>query len=290
MNNKISFRFLEFIRSESAGGILLMITAALAMVLANTPLSTYYDLIITIPVHIRVGPLEITKPLLLWVNGGLMVAFFFLVRLELKRELLVGELSDRRKIALAALGALGGMLVPSLTNVAVFGKKNISNVGYIVAIFFPKRHVGNRLQSKSISSQRSKGLASVAILRHHFEEFELRYDEVFSREHGFYRPIISHVVHKYLKCGDLQDGFARVRCPDCHHEYLLAYSCRGRWFCPSCHSKKVVQFAHHLKEAVLYPVPYWQYVFSIPKILRKFFFYNRKLLGKLSQCAAKSLA
>ncbi len=60
-------------------------------------------------------------------------------------------------------------------------------------------------------------------------------------------------------------------------------------YLPSCHNKKVVQFGHHLKETVLYPVPHRQYVFSIPKILRKFFLYDRKLLGKLSQCASKSL-
>ena len=59
--------------------------------------------------------------------------------------------------------------------------------------------------------------------------------------------------------------------------------------CPSCHNKKVVQFGHHLKETVIYPVPHRQYVFSIPKILRRYFLYDRKLLGKLSQCAAKSL-
>ncbi|MCP3890803.1 MAG: hypothetical protein GY702_18315 [Desulfobulbaceae bacterium] len=50
-------------------------------------------------------------------------------------------------------------------------------------------------------------------------------------------------------------------------------ACCGRWFCPSCHNKKVVQFGHHLKETVLYPVPHRQYVFSIPKILRRFFLY-----------------
>jgi hypothetical protein len=83
---------------------------------------------------------------------------------------------------------------------------------------------------------------------------------------------------------------ARVKCPDCHYESLLAFSCRGRWFCPSCHNKKDVQFGHHLKQAVLYPVPHRQYVFSIPKILRRHFPYDRKLLGKLSQCASKSLA
>jgi len=60
-------------------------------------------------------------------------------------------------------------------------------------------------------------------------------------------------------------------------------------YLPSCHNKKVVQFGHHLKETVLYPVPHRQYVFSVPKILRRFFFYDRKLLGRLSQCAVKSL-
>ena len=128
------------------------------------------------------------------------------------------------------------------------------------------------------------------LLNDHFFEFEAVYDGLFQRRYGFYRPVISHVVNKYLECGDLHQGFARIKCPDCQHEYLLAFSCRGSWFCPSCHNKKVVQFGHHLKETVLYPVPHRQYVFSIPKILRKFFLYDRKLLGKLSQCAAKSLA
>lgn len=64
---------------------------------------------------------------------------------------------------------------------------------------------------------------------------------------------------------------------------------RSSLTCPTCHAKQVVQFGHHLKETVLYPVPHRQYVFTVPKILRKFFFYNWKLLGKLSQCAAKSL-
>ncbi|OGQ96095.1 MAG: hypothetical protein A2521_13390 [Deltaproteobacteria bacterium RIFOXYD12_FULL_57_12] len=102
------------------------------------------------------------------------------------------------------------------------------------------------------------------------------------------RPVIPGVVRGFLKCGDLADGFARVRCPACLHEYLLAFSCRGRWFCPSCHSKKVVQFGLHLRENLLYPVPHRQYVFSIPIILRTFFKYDRKLLGKLCQCVNKS--
>lgn len=119
MKTNFSLRFAEFVRSESSGGILLMVAAALAMVLANTPLSSYYHLLNATPVHIQIGPLEIAKPLLLWVNDGLMASFFFLVGLELKRELLIGELSDKRKIILPALGAVGGMLVPALIYLAV---------------------------------------------------------------------------------------------------------------------------------------------------------------------------
>lgn len=117
--DRVSRRLSEFIRSESAGGILLMITAALAMILANTPLSYLYDMFVSTPVHIRVGPLEIAKPLLLWVNDGLMAAFFFLVGLELKRELVIGELSNKSNIILPALGAIGGMAIPSLIYIAV---------------------------------------------------------------------------------------------------------------------------------------------------------------------------
>ena len=67
------------------------------------------------------------------------------------------------------------------------------------------------------------------LLNEHFDEFEERYDELFSKGDGFYRPIISHVVRKFLECGDLHQGFACIRCPDCHHD-VLAFGCRGRWF------------------------------------------------------------
>ncbi|HBH29803.1 MAG: transposase zinc-binding domain-containing protein [Desulfofustis sp. PB-SRB1] len=79
-----------------------------------------------------------------------------------------------------------------------------------------------------------------------------------------------------IKCGDLHEGFARIRCPDCHQNHILAFSCRGRWFFPSCHAKKVAQFRHHLRETVLYPVAHRHYAFSIPNILRRFFVYSKK--------------
>ena len=104
----------SFLRLESAGGILLFAAAILAMILANSPLSGMYSAILETPVEIRVGPLEIAKPLLLWVNDGLMALFFFLVGLELKRELIEGELSKPGNILLPLIGAIGGMLVPAL--------------------------------------------------------------------------------------------------------------------------------------------------------------------------------
>ena len=104
----------SFLKLESAGGILLFCTAVLAIIVANSPLENYYQLLLSTPVEIRIGALEIAKPLLLWINDGLMAIFFFLVGLELKRELLEGELSDKKNIILPGIGAVGGMVVPAM--------------------------------------------------------------------------------------------------------------------------------------------------------------------------------
>lgn len=102
----------DFLRHESASGIILMGMAVLALVAANSPLRSWYDLLLQIPVEIRIGALHIDKPLLLWVNDGLMAVFFFLVGLELKREIIEGELSEPSQVVLPAVAALGGMVVP----------------------------------------------------------------------------------------------------------------------------------------------------------------------------------
>ena len=122
----------EFIQSESAGGILLVCAAAMAMIAANSPIETLYRYLIDLPVQVRIGPLEIAKPLLLWVNDGLMAVFFFLVGLELKRELLVGELADRKRIALPALGALGGMAVPAVIYAAINWGDQVAMRGWAI--------------------------------------------------------------------------------------------------------------------------------------------------------------
>ncbi len=104
----------EFLRLETASGILLIVAAILALLLANSPLAPLYELLIKTPVEIRLGALVIAKPLLLWINDGLMAIFFFLVGLELKRELLEGELSRKENIILQAAGAVGGIAIPGL--------------------------------------------------------------------------------------------------------------------------------------------------------------------------------
>ncbi len=103
-----------FLRLESASGILLIIATILALIFANTGLSVYYNLLLSTPVEIRIGELIVDKPLLLWINDGLMAVFFFLVGLELKRELIEGELSDKKNVILPGIGAVGGMLFPAL--------------------------------------------------------------------------------------------------------------------------------------------------------------------------------
>jgi Na+:H+ antiporter, NhaA family len=106
--------FREFLRLEAAAGIILVLAGAVALMLANSPLAPHYDTLLDLPVAISIGPFEIRKPLLLWLNDGWMAVFFFLVGLEIKREFLDGELSDRRTAALPIIGALGGMAVPAL--------------------------------------------------------------------------------------------------------------------------------------------------------------------------------
>lgn len=104
----------RFLALESASGILLVIAAVLAMLVVNSPLKDWYELLLNTPVAVQIGALKIAKPLLLWVNDGLMALFFLTVGLEIKREVVDGELSDLSKAALPVIAAIGGMLAPAL--------------------------------------------------------------------------------------------------------------------------------------------------------------------------------
>ncbi|MEQ8937312.1 MAG: Na+/H+ antiporter NhaA [Gammaproteobacteria bacterium] len=104
----------DFFKLESASGILLVLTALLAIIVANSPLNGFYQDVLNTTAEIRIGYFKIDIPLLLWINDGLMAIFFFLVGLELKRELIEGELSEPSNIMLPGLAAIGGMLIPAL--------------------------------------------------------------------------------------------------------------------------------------------------------------------------------
>ena len=104
----------KFLTSDVGAGTLLVISAAVAMILANSALAPLYTGTLGTEIRLGVGALSLEKPLLLWINDGLMAVFFLLVGLEIKRELLEGELSDRRRAALPVVGALGGMIGPAL--------------------------------------------------------------------------------------------------------------------------------------------------------------------------------
>ncbi|MEE4887682.1 Na+/H+ antiporter NhaA [Pseudomonas alliivorans] len=109
----------RFFQLEAAGGLLLIAAAALALVINNSPLSWLYNAFLETPVEARIGALQIAKPLLLWINDGLMALFFLVIGLEVKREVLEGHLSKPSQVVLPGAAAIGGMVVPALIYVAL---------------------------------------------------------------------------------------------------------------------------------------------------------------------------
>ncbi|MBP0953843.1 Na+/H+ antiporter NhaA [Pseudomonas sp. 20GA0080] len=109
----------RFFQLEAAGGLLLIAAAALALVINNSPLSWLYNAFLETPVEARISALQIAKPLLLWINDGLMALFFLVIGLEVKREVLEGHLSKPSQIVLPGAAAIGGMVVPALIYVAL---------------------------------------------------------------------------------------------------------------------------------------------------------------------------
>jgi NhaA family Na+:H+ antiporter len=124
----------EFMRLESAGGILLLGAAVLAMIVANSPLAWLYEALLDVPLAVRVGGLAVDKPLLLWINDGLMAVFFFLIGLEIKREFLEGELSSVSQVVLPGMGALGGMVVPAAIYVGLNAGDPVAMDGWAIPV------------------------------------------------------------------------------------------------------------------------------------------------------------
>jgi len=122
-----------------------------------------------------------------------------------------------------------------------------------------------------------------------FRTLQLVYDERFAPTYGAWRAVVPEVADKFLACGVLEHGFARVRCDACAHEYLLAFSCKARYFCPSCHAKRLALWTLWLEETLLAAVPHRQVVLTIPKRLRTSCLYRRALLGDLARVAARTV-
>jgi len=106
--------FTRFFQLEAASGLLLIAAAVMALIINNSPLSYLYSGLLDVPVAVQVGALNIAKPLLLWINDGLMALFFLLIGLEVKREVVDGHLSKPAQVILPATAAVGGMVVPAL--------------------------------------------------------------------------------------------------------------------------------------------------------------------------------
>ncbi len=123
---------LGFIQHEAAAGVFLLLAALAALLLENSPWRWTYDALLDTRVTVGVGQLLLYKPLLLWINDGLMAIFFFLVGLEIKRELLVGELSSFRRASLPAMAAIGGMIVPALIYLAINHADPATRVGWAI--------------------------------------------------------------------------------------------------------------------------------------------------------------
>ena len=119
--NKLSLtqQIQRFLKLESAGGILLLFSAVVAMLLANSPLNQTYNDFLNLPVSIQVGSFSIDKTLIHWINDGFMAVFFVLVGMEVKRELFEGSLSSYQQAVFPAIAAVGGMIIPALVYVFI---------------------------------------------------------------------------------------------------------------------------------------------------------------------------
>ena len=127
------------------------------------------------------------------------------------------------------------------------------------------------------------------VVHHCWSDFETGYEKRHRPIHGPLRRDAVDVVRQFHRCGDLAAGFTRLQCPDCGHERLLAFTCKTRHFCPSCHQRKVRQTGDWIARVLCFDVPHRQFVFTMPKPLRGIFRKRRKLLDHLFSTAIESL-
>jgi len=121
------------------------------------------------------------------------------------------------------------------------------------------------------------------------EELEFVWEEQFAAYFGCFRKADRVAFQRFLDCGIVRHGAARVWCESCNTSRLVAFSCKARGCCPSCDTKRMILFAEHLHEEILQPVPHRHAVISLPKRIRAFFRYNRYRHGLLFTAAWKAL-
>lgn len=126
--------FYEFVRVESSGGLVLIIATIIALIWANSPWGHLYEAFKNVPFTVGIGEFILSKPMILWINDGLMAVFFFVVGLEIKREILVGELNSFRQASLPIFAAIGGMIVPAVVyTVFNYGTPSVDGWGIPMA-------------------------------------------------------------------------------------------------------------------------------------------------------------
>jgi hypothetical protein len=127
------------------------------------------------------------------------------------------------------------------------------------------------------------------VLADHFDALERVHEERFEPTHGPLRAAARRAVGRFLDCGLLEHGFARVRCGTCRAEFLVPFRCKGRHFCPSCHARRLAEWSQWLSERLLAEVAHRQVVLTVPKRLRAHFAHDRRRLGVLSRLATRTL-
>ena len=133
--------------------------------------------------------------------------------------------------------------------------------------------------------RRAKSTPLYRLVHAHWPEYQAVHEEQVEPRHGRLRAEVARTVEAYLRCGVLEHGFARIRCGDCGHELLVAFSCKGRGLCPSCAKKRQLEFGDFVTTEVLEAVPHRHLVFTIPRRLRLHFRYDRRLLTGLARAA-----
>jgi len=129
---QLTHGFKTFLRHDSAGGVLLVFMTMVAMVLANSPYVGFYENFLATPVQARIANLDIAKPLLLWINDGLMAIFFFMIGLEIKREVLTGSLSSPSQVVLPGIAAIAGIAAPALVYIWFNGQDAVAIEGWAI--------------------------------------------------------------------------------------------------------------------------------------------------------------